>query len=93
MEQTNQTTQEDISVLKKKYEELKQKYDQLREKLGEEWVNIKDKMQVYGEGAEEVIDSISRYIKENPQRASIIAGLLGLGLGFILGMLIRGNKK
>lgn len=93
MEQSNQTTQEEISVLKKRYEDLKQKYDQLKEKVGEEWVHIKDKMHVYGEGAEEAIDAMSRYIKENPQRASIIAGLLGLSVGFILGILIRGNKK
>lgn len=93
MEQSNLTTQEEISLLKKKYDDLKQKYDQLKEKLGVDWGQIKDKMQVYGEGAEEVIDAMSRYIKENPQRASIIAGLIGLGIGFILGMLIRGNRE
>ncbi|GIX41326.1 MAG: hypothetical protein KatS3mg129_1059 [Leptospiraceae bacterium] len=93
MEETQNISQEEVSVLKQKYEDLKQKYEALKGKAGEEWIHIKEKMQVYGEGAEEFFDSLSRYIKENPQRASIIAGALGLSIGFILGILIRGGKR
>lgn len=72
---------------------LKQKYEKIKTKAGEEWEHLKEKMQAYGEGAEEFIDSLGKYIKENPQRASIIAAALGLSIGFILGLLIRGGKK
>ncbi|MFN3605062.1 MAG: hypothetical protein ACK4UJ_10165 [Leptonema sp. (in: bacteria)] len=72
---------------------IKQKYEKFKSKAEEEWGHLKEKIQVYGEGAEEFIDSLGRYIKENPQRASIIAASLGLGLGLILGLLIRGSKK
>jgi ElaB/YqjD/DUF883 family membrane-anchored ribosome-binding protein len=92
MEEAKNLSQEETTVSKQKYEELKQKYEALRSKVGEEWVHIKEKMQVYGEGAEEFFDSLARYIKENPQRASIIAGILGLSVGLVLGILIRGGK-
>ena len=92
MEEAKNLSQEETTVSKQKYEELKQKYEALRSKVGEEWVHIKEKMQIYGEGAEEFFDSLARYIKENPQRASIIAGILGLSVGLILGILIRGGK-
>jgi ElaB/YqjD/DUF883 family membrane-anchored ribosome-binding protein len=92
MEEAKNLSQEETTVSKQKYEELKQKYEALRSKVGEEWVHIKEKMKVYGEGAEEFFDSLARYIKENPQRASIIAGILGLSVGLILGILIRGGK-
>jgi ElaB/YqjD/DUF883 family membrane-anchored ribosome-binding protein len=92
MEEAKNLSQGETTVSKQKYEELKQKYEALRSKVGEEWVHIKEKMQVYGEGAEEFFDSLARYIKENPQRASIIAGILGLSVGLILGILIRGGK-
>lgn len=72
---------------------LKQKYEKIKAKAGEEWANLKEKMQAYGEGAEEFIDSLGKYIKENPQRASIIAAALGLSIGFILGLLVRGGRK
>lgn len=77
----------------KQEENLKQKYENLKNKAGEEWTHIKEKIQVYGEGAEEFIDALGKYIKENPQRASMIAAALGLSLGFILGLLIRGGRK
>lgn len=92
MEETQNLSQEN-SALKQKYDDLKQKYEALKSKVGEEWVHIKEKMQVYSEGADEFFDALARYIKENPQKASIIAGLLGLSIGFILGILIRGDKK
>ncbi len=72
---------------------LKQKFENLKTKAEEEWGHIKQKIQVYGEGAEEFIDSLGKYIKENPQRASLIAVALGLSLGFILGLLVRGGRK
>ncbi len=93
MENKQNASQEDISTLKQKYEELKQKYEVLRSKAGEEWSHIKEKMHVYGEGTEEFIDSVGRYIKENPQRSTIIAASIGFGIGLILGLIIKGDKK
>jgi hypothetical protein len=92
MEEAKNLSQGETTVSKQKYEELKQKYEALRSKAREEWVHIKEKMQFMEKGAEEFFDSLARYIKENPQRASIIAGILGLSVGLILGILIRGGK-
>ncbi len=93
MAQEMENTNQEDARIKQKYEELKQKYEKLKSKVGEEWDQVKEKMHVYQEGAEEFIDSVGRYIKENPQRATIIAASIGLGVGLILGLLIRSGKK
>ncbi|MDH5654495.1 MAG: hypothetical protein OEZ34_01190 [Spirochaetia bacterium] len=54
---------------------------------------LRDKMMVYREGANEFFDSMAEYIKENPQKATIIGSSIGLGLGIILGLLMRGGRR
>lgn len=50
---------------------------------------FRERVGIYQEGATEFLDSLALYIKENPQRAAIIAGVSGLGLGLLLGLLVR----
>ncbi len=71
---------------------LKEKYQQIKAKAGDELSNVRERMAVYGEGAEEFIDSVGRYVKENPQRSVMIAGAVGLGLGVLVGLLVRGRR-
>jgi ElaB/YqjD/DUF883 family membrane-anchored ribosome-binding protein len=71
---------------------LKEKVQMARQKAGEEWEHVRERLSVYGEGAEEFIDSLARYIKENPQRSAMIAGAAGLGIGLILGLLLRDRR-
>ncbi|KAB2932965.1 MAG: hypothetical protein F9K24_08855 [Leptonema illini] len=71
---------------------LKEKVQQARQKAGEEWEHVRERLSVYGEGADEFIDSVGRYIKENPQRSAMIAGAAGLGIGLIAGLLLRGRR-
>lgn len=71
---------------------LKEKYHQVRARAGEEWSNVRERLSPYGEGAEELIDSVGRYVKENPQRSVMIAGAAGLGLGVLVGLLLRGRR-
>ncbi len=71
---------------------LKEKVQQARQKAGEEWEHVRDRLSVYGEGADEFIDSVGRYIKENPQRSAMIAAAAGVGFGLILGLLVRGRR-
>lgn len=54
--------------------------------------HLRERVGVYQEGATEFLDSLALYIKENPQRAAIIAGASGLGLGLLLGLLIRSRN-
>jgi len=63
-----------------------------RQRAGEEWDHVRDRLSVYGEGADEFIDAVARYIKENPQRSAIIAGATGLGIGLIAGLILRGRR-
>jgi len=50
---------------------------------------MRDRAQEYQVGANEFLDTLAVYIKENPQRAAMIAGAGGLALGLIVGLLMR----
>ncbi|MCS7204712.1 MAG: hypothetical protein NZ853_03365 [Leptospiraceae bacterium] len=84
--------QQEISKFQQAYEELKQKLESIRVKAEEELRLLREKAKVYGAGAEEFIDSVGRYVKENPQRSSIIAILIGFVIGLLLGLLIKKNN-
>ncbi|MCB1192634.1 MAG: hypothetical protein H7A23_26200 [Leptospiraceae bacterium] len=42
-----------------------------------------------GDKAKQVIDQLGEYIKNNPQRATLVGLGVGIGLGVALGILIR----
>lgn len=64
---------------------MKEEAAQLGEKL-------KERVTVYKEGASELLDSASEYIKEHPQKSAMIALGVGVGLGVIVGLLLRGRR-
>lgn len=73
--------------------------DQLREQAGQiagkakEGLNrLNESTAAYQEGARELLDSIGLYIKENPQRAAVIAILSGIGLGFLFGRITKRGR-
>lgn len=53
---------------------------------------VKERMTVYKEGASEFMDGMSEYVKENPQKSALIAMGAGVGLGIIIGLLLRGRR-
>lgn len=71
---------------------LKEKVQQVRARAGEEWSNVRDRVSVYSEGADEFIDSVGRYVKENPQRSVMIAGAVGVSVGVLIGLLLRSRR-
>ncbi|MBL8018814.1 MAG: hypothetical protein JNM27_04035 [Leptospirales bacterium] len=73
--------------------------DQLREQAGQiagkakEGLNrLNESTAAYQEGARELLDSVGLYIKENPQRAAVIAILSGIGLGFLFGRITKRGR-
>lgn len=80
-----------------KSEKGSNRLDQLKDQAGQfagkarEGLNrLNESTAAYQEGARELLDSVGLYIKENPQRAAIIAVLTGIGLGFLFG---RATKR
>ncbi len=61
-------------------------------RAGESIENMREKAAVYQQGAEELIDSLGAYIKENPQRSAVIAAGVGIGMGVIVGLLLRNRN-
>jgi len=74
--------------LNKFKEEASHLGDRAKEELGK----LKDRASVYKEGANEFLDAAAAYIRENPQRSVLIAAGTGIGLGIILGLLMRGRR-
>lgn len=74
-------------------DKIRSSKEELTRKAQESLEQLKGKVAVYREGADEFIDALALYIKENPQRAAIIAGVTGVGLGLILGLLLRGGRR
>lgn len=71
---------------------IKEQVQHAKKRAGEEWENVRERISVYSEGADEFIDAVGRYIKENPQKSAIIAAASGLGAGLILGLLLRSRR-
>ena len=72
---------------------LKEGIENIRDEASEKFSKVREQAMVYREGAHEFLDSVSDYIKENPQTASMIAGAVGMGIGMIFGMLIRPGRR
>ncbi|MCE9599132.1 MAG: hypothetical protein K8S54_14310 [Spirochaetia bacterium] len=73
--------------------------DQLKEQAGQFAGKARDGLNrlnestaAYQEGARELLDSVGLYIKENPQRAAMIAILSGIGFGFLLGRITKRGR-
>lgn len=75
-----------------RFSHLKEEASKLSDKAREELQKLKEKASVYKEGATEFLDAASTYVKENPQRSMVIAGVAGIGLGVIIGLLLRGRR-
>lgn len=84
---------EHTEKLKEGVQHLKDEASHLGEKARSGMNYLRDRTQIYQEGASEFLDSMSTYIKENPQRSAMIAGLTGLSLGVVLGLLLRGGRR
>lgn len=67
--------------------------DRAREKYLEQVSDLKERIKQFGgeagEKAKQVIDNAGEYIKENPQKSALIGLSVGVGLGILIGMLIR----
>ena len=72
---------------------IKEGMQNLGSEAEQQFNELREKVMVYREGANEFFDSMAEYIKENPQRATLIGGSIGLGVGIILGLLIRGGRR
>lgn len=78
--------------LKQGYEQLKGQAQKARARAQETYEQARARAHVYGEGAQEFVDAAGQYVKENPERSTLIAGVTGLGFGLLLGLLI-GRKN
>ncbi len=85
--------EEFASEVKTRQHEAKLIKDRAREKYLEQVSDLKERIKQFGgeagEKAKQVIDSAGEYIKENPQKSALIGLSVGVGLGVIIGMLIR----
>lgn len=57
----------------------------------EEIEHLRGRLGEYQERSQEFLDVLSEFVKENPQHAAILAATTGLGIGLILGLLLRRN--
>ena len=74
--------------LKQGYENLKGQAQKARARAQDTYEQARARASVYGEGAHEFVDAAGQYVKENPERSTLIAGVTGLGFGLLLGLLI-----
>lgn len=83
--------------LSEELQNLKNKAKKITGKAREEYLehvsDLKEKLkQVTGETSEkakQIIDQTGTYIKENPQKATLISLGVGVGLGLVIGLLLR----
>lgn len=86
-----ESNEDAVTRLKDSVQTLKEDVADLQSRASARLNDLKEKSQVYREKGGEVIDSLGEYCKENPQQAAIVAGAAGLGIGVILGLLMRGK--
>ena len=86
-----ENSEDAVGRLKDSVQSLKADVAELQDRASAGLRELKEKGQVYREKSGEVIDSVAEYCKENPQQAALIAGATGLGVGVILGLLMRGK--
>jgi len=79
--------------LKEGIKNLKGDAEQYRDFAEEGYREFREKMSVYREGANEFIDAMGVYIKENPQKSALIASGIGFGFGMIVALLLRGGRR
>ena len=71
---------------------IEERAQQLGQRASESVQQVRERAAAYQAGASEFLDSMAVYIKENPQRSAMIAAGMGLGLGVIVGLLLRGRR-
>lgn len=79
--------------LKEGYEHLKGEAQAYQEKARESYKQLRDRVDHYRSNANDFLDQTTVYMKENPQRSSMIAALGGLVVGLFMGLLIRGGHR
>ena len=89
MKPTNTENTQNAEPGNKKFNEIKKSIPITEEDIREKLDQLKNQTAEYQEVASEIIEAISEYVKKNPQRASIYAGLGGLTIGIIAGLLLR----
>ncbi len=89
--ENSENNEDAMTRLKDSVQSLKADVAELQDRASAGLRDLKDKSQVYREKSGEVIGSVAEYCKENPQQAALIAGATGLGVGIILGLLMRGR--
>ena len=82
---------DNVTRLKETVQSLKEDVAELQNRASAGLRDLKEKGQEYRQMSGEVIDSVAAYCKENPQQAALIAAATGLGVGIILGLLMRGK--
>ena len=68
---------------------IEEKAEAFRSRAAEGVQQVRTRAGAYQAGASEFIDSLALYVKENPQRSAAIAACAGVGLGVIIGLLMR----
>ena len=91
-EQNQQGTPGRGQKIKDGLHHIEERAQQLGQRATEQAQHVRERVSVYQAGASEFLDSMAVYIKENPQRSALIAAGMGVGVGIILGMLMRGRR-
>lgn len=84
-----QENPEKVANIKETLENLKHDALEIQAKAKETLNELKDRSQVYQETAKQALDQAAEYCNENPQKAAAIAAAAGIGMGVILGMLLK----
>lgn len=91
-EQPEEGSTTTANKVKESYEQARKKASELGHKADEEFAHLKEKLNTYSHGADEFLDELAAYIRENPQRAAMIAGVTGLSIGILIGLVLRGRR-
>lgn len=92
MEENNNGNETSVKKIKDNLENLEKKVKDMGRKAAGSAVKMKANAAHYQDEAAELLDSLAKYIDENPQKATIIAAATGLGIGIIVGLLLRNRN-
>ena len=67
--------------------------DRAQESFNEGWREFRNRASVYQGEANEFLDELAKKIKENPQQSALVAGAVGVGVGLVLGLMMRGRRR
>ncbi len=78
--------------IKEGVSQLREEAEHFQGTAREKMKHLRGKVDVYRDEASELLDNTNVYIKDNPQKSTIIAGLSGFLMGIFIGLLIRGRN-